>query len=61
MNGVFERIEDSDKRFNILSKFLKRHVHLREFACHPDAEVLSVRIQSLQRLDGFNDAYFETI
>ena len=58
VNGVFERIEDSDKRFNILSKFLKRHVHLREFAGHPDAEVLAVRIQSLQLLDGANDACF---
>lgn len=61
VNGVFERIENSDKRFNILAKFLKNHVHLREFASHPDAEVLAVRIQSLQLLDGVTDAYYETL
>ena len=61
VNGVFEGIEDPDKRFNIVAKFLERHVHLREFARHPDAEVLAVRIQSLQLLDGLSDAYFETV
>ena len=61
VNGVFERIEDSDKRFKILAKFLENHVHLREFAGHPDAEVLAVRIQSLQLLDGVTDAYYETL
>jgi hypothetical protein len=61
VNGVMETIEDSDKRFNILAKFLKRHVHFKEFASHPDAEVLAVRIQSLQLLDGVTDAYFETL
>jgi hypothetical protein len=61
VNGVFERIEDSDKRFNILAKFLENHVHLKEFVGHPDAEVLAVRIQSLQLLDGVTDAYYETL
>jgi general stress protein 26 len=61
VNGIFERIEDSDKRFNILAKFLENQVHLKEFASHPDAEVLAVRIQSLQLLDGVTDAYYETL
>jgi general stress protein 26 len=61
VNGVFERIEDSDKHSNIVAKFLDRHVHLKQFAHHPDAEVLSVRIQSMQLLDGVTDAYFETL
>ena len=61
VNGFFERIEDSDKRFNIVARFLERHVHLKKFAGHPDAEVLAVRIQSLQLLDGVTDAYYETL
>ncbi len=61
VNGVIERIEDSDKRFNILAKFLERHVHFKRFASHPDAEVIAVRIQSLQLLDGVTDAYFEAL
>ncbi|MGD8504627.1 MAG: pyridoxamine 5'-phosphate oxidase family protein [Syntrophobacterales bacterium] len=61
VNGVFERIEDSDKRSNILAKFVESHVHLKEFAGHPDAEILAVRIQSLQLLDGVTDAYYETL
>ncbi len=61
VNGFFERIVDSEKRFQILAKFLERHVHLKEFAGHPDAEVLAVRIQSLQLLDGVTDAYFENL
>jgi len=61
VNGVFERIEDSDKRSNILAKFLEDHEHLREFVGHPDAEVVAVRIQSLQLLDGVTDAYYETL
>ena len=61
VNGVMEMIEDSDERFNILAKFSKRHLHLKEFASHPDAEVLAVRIHSLQLLDGVTDAYFETL
>lgn len=61
VNGVFERIADSNKRFNILAKFLEKHVHLKEFAAHPDAEVLAVKIQTLQLLDGVTNAYFETL
>jgi hypothetical protein len=61
VNGVFERIEDSDKRSNIVAKFLDRHVHFKQFADHPDAEVFSVRIQSMQLLDGVTDAYYETL
>jgi general stress protein 26 len=61
VNGVFERITDSGERLSILAKFLERHMHLKEFARHPDAEVLAVRIQSLQLLDGVTDAYFETL
>ena len=61
VSGTFERIEDSDERFNIMARFLERHVHLKTFASHPNAEVFAVRIQSLQLLDGVTDAYFETL
>jgi general stress protein 26 len=61
VNGVFERIEDSDKRLKILSGFSEKHDHLKEFVGHPDAEILAVRIHSLQLLDGVTDSYFETM
>ena len=60
-NGVAERIANQDERLSILADFLEQHRHLKDFASHADAEVLAVRIQSLQLLDGVSNAYFERL
>jgi nitroimidazol reductase NimA-like FMN-containing flavoprotein (pyridoxamine 5'-phosphate oxidase superfamily) len=61
VNGAFERIKDPNKLLSMQAKFSQRHVHLKEFASQPDAEVFAVKIHSLQLLKGATDAYFETL
>ena len=61
IDGLFERVEDPERRETLRARFLERHPHLREFASHQQAEVCIVRIRSLQLLDGIKNAYHETI
>jgi nitroimidazol reductase NimA-like FMN-containing flavoprotein (pyridoxamine 5'-phosphate oxidase superfamily) len=57
VTGVFERIEDPERRQGARARLLERQPHLKEFAEHSEAEVFSVRIRSLQLLDGVSDSY----
>jgi general stress protein 26 len=61
VSGVYNQITDPHKLQAVRSKFLQRHVQLREFASQPDAEVFAVKIQSLQLLIGATDSYFEKV
>lgn len=59
VNGAFEKIEDPKKILAVHAKFSQRHLHLKDFASHPDAEVFAVNIHSLQLLKGATDSHFE--
>ena len=61
VSGLFERIENHERREAIRARLLERHAHLRDFAAHPEAEVFAVKILALQLLDGITDSYYETI
>jgi general stress protein 26 len=61
VNGVAESIVESTERVSFYTDFLERHRHMKDFASHPNAEVLAVRIKSLQLLDGVSTAYFEAV
>jgi nitroimidazol reductase NimA-like FMN-containing flavoprotein (pyridoxamine 5'-phosphate oxidase superfamily) len=61
VTGLFERIEIPERREAIRARLLERHTHLRDFAAHPEAEVVAVKILALQLLDGITDSYYETV
>lgn len=59
VHGAFEKIVDPKKILAVHAKFSQRHLHLKDFASHPDAEVFAVNIHSLQLLKGATDSHFE--
>jgi nitroimidazol reductase NimA-like FMN-containing flavoprotein (pyridoxamine 5'-phosphate oxidase superfamily) len=61
VTGLFERIETHERREAIQARLLERHAHLRDFAAHPEAEVFTVKILTLQLLDGITDSHYETV
>lgn len=61
VSGIFQRIDDEDKKRLARSKLLGRHPHLEEFMDHPDAELLCIRVASFLFLDGLTEAHFETV
>jgi nitroimidazol reductase NimA-like FMN-containing flavoprotein (pyridoxamine 5'-phosphate oxidase superfamily) len=61
VSGVFQRLEDNQKRAWVKARLLSRHPHIREFLDHPDAEVIRIKIQSFLLLEGLTDAHFEEI
>jgi nitroimidazol reductase NimA-like FMN-containing flavoprotein (pyridoxamine 5'-phosphate oxidase superfamily) len=61
VSGRFRPVEDADKREAVRERLLERHPHLHEFAHHPDAELLCVRLESFLLLDGIADAHFELL
>lgn len=61
VNGVFEEVKDQKKRDRIRALLLKRHPHLNVLANDPDAEFFSIRIKSLQLLEGVEAASYATV
>jgi len=58
--GIFEPTADPDERKSALRRIVERHPHLKELAEQPDAELLSIRVESFLLLDGVSTAHFET-
>lgn len=61
VSGLFERIENPERREAIRIRLLERHAHLRDFAAHPEAEVFAIKILALQLLDGITDSHYEKV
>ena len=61
VEGVFQKILDEDKRTLIRSRLLAVHPHLRDFADHPDAELLCIKVKSFLLLTGLDEAHFEAL
>lgn len=61
ITGVFQEIKDKTKKDVIRDKLLERHPHLRAFVFQTDAEVFSIKVESLLLLDGLTDSYFEKV
>ena len=57
ISGLFQKI-DPGKRGSIRAQFLKRHRELKDLVEDPAAEIISIRVQSLQLLEGVRDSYF---
>ena len=58
VNGIFQRVERG-KQEQVRSWLLERHPHLRDLMGKETAEIFSVRIETLQLLEGATDSYFE--
>ncbi|MFP3870296.1 MAG: pyridoxamine 5'-phosphate oxidase family protein, partial [Syntrophobacteria bacterium] len=58
VKGLFESMGDEQQKCDIRARLLERHPHLGEFASDPEAEVFSVRIASLQLLEGVSDSSY---
>ncbi len=61
VSGTFQNIDDEAKRARIRSSLMERHPHLKELMNHPDAEIMSIRIDSFLLLNGLTDAHFEAV
>jgi uncharacterized pyridoxamine 5'-phosphate oxidase family protein len=57
INGVFQKVDLARKKV-IRAQFLARHPELRELVDGPEAEIIAIRVQSFQLLEGVQDAYF---
>jgi nitroimidazol reductase NimA-like FMN-containing flavoprotein (pyridoxamine 5'-phosphate oxidase superfamily) len=61
VNGLFEDVKDQKKRDMIRALLLERHPHLDVLVEDPDAEFFTVRIKTMQMLEGVMDASFATV
>jgi nitroimidazol reductase NimA-like FMN-containing flavoprotein (pyridoxamine 5'-phosphate oxidase superfamily) len=61
VTGSVQGAGDEDRAAAIRERLLARHPHLQAFIADRDAEILVVKIRSLQLLDGVTDAHYETV
>jgi nitroimidazol reductase NimA-like FMN-containing flavoprotein (pyridoxamine 5'-phosphate oxidase superfamily) len=61
INGVFQEMREGAEKDVVRARLFERHPHLREFFDHPDAEVFSVQVESVQLLEGPTESYFERV
>ena len=61
VEGVFSKIENTQKRSQVAAKLLRAHPHLHAFMRHPEADVFCVKIRSFLLLDGLQQAHFKTV
>lgn len=61
ISGTFQRNIDPKKMASVRTRLLEKHSELKKIFNNPDTEIIVVKIQSVQLLDGIADAYFEKI
>ena len=61
VNGMFEEVKNREKREVIRTRLLERHPHLQALADDPNAEFFTVRIKSMQLLEGPVESSFMTV
>jgi nitroimidazol reductase NimA-like FMN-containing flavoprotein (pyridoxamine 5'-phosphate oxidase superfamily) len=61
VKGEFHAITDPGKKDAVRVRFQTQHPHLMKFLNDHGVEVFSIKIESLQLLDGVTDIFFETI
>ena len=57
ISGLYQKIDPARER-EIQAKFLARHPQLRDMIEDPETEIISIRVQSFQLLEGVRDACF---
>lgn len=61
VSGVFQYIDEAEKKARIKQMLMDRHPHLGVIADEPDMEIFSIAITGLQLLDGVSDVYFDNV
>jgi general stress protein 26 len=61
VSGVSSVLKGGADKDLILSRILETHPHLKDLAFDPDAEVISIRVESLLLLEGASTAHFEKL
>ena len=61
VHGTFHAVEEEGAKKQILVQVRERHPHMREFLDNPEAEIISVRVNSFLFLDGILDAHHITV
>jgi len=57
ISGLYQKIDPARKR-ELRAHFLARHPQLKELVEDPETEIISIRAQSFQLLEGVRDACF---
>jgi len=57
--GLFQKMDNQGEIDEIRLQFIRKHPRLNPFIDHPDAEIVCIKVQSLQLLDGLTDSFFE--
>ena len=61
VHGTFHAVEEEGAKKRILVQVRERHPHMGEFLDNPEAELISVRVNSFLFLDGISDAHHITL
>jgi nitroimidazol reductase NimA-like FMN-containing flavoprotein (pyridoxamine 5'-phosphate oxidase superfamily) len=61
VKGKFHAITEPAEKDAVRVRFQTQHPHLMEFLNDHGIEVFSIKIESLQLLDGVTDIFFETV
>jgi nitroimidazol reductase NimA-like FMN-containing flavoprotein (pyridoxamine 5'-phosphate oxidase superfamily) len=61
VSGSFQPITDDRRKALVRARLLERHPHLQTFIEHPAAEVIAIRIHSLQLLEGVTQSTYEEL
>jgi len=58
VSGVFQPIDDKNKKERVKARLLRQHPHLKDFIKNPDTVLICIKVQSFLLLDGLTDSYF---
>ena len=61
VTGTFQSGMGEQRKTALRSALLARHPELEEFFTHPAAEIIVIKVEALQLLDGVTDSYFEEV
>ncbi|MFH2012065.1 MAG: pyridoxamine 5'-phosphate oxidase family protein [Pseudomonadota bacterium] len=61
IKGIFQDTIDENKKSAIRTQLLERHSNLKEFIDNPATAIITVKVKTVQLLDGIKDSYFETV
>ena len=58
VSGVFQPIDDANKRDRVESHLLRQHPHLKDFVKNSDTVMICIKVQSFLLLNGLTDSHF---
>ncbi|MFC1812647.1 pyridoxamine 5'-phosphate oxidase family protein [Thermodesulfobacteriota bacterium] len=58
VSGIFQPIDDKNKKERVEARLLRRHPHLKEFTKNPDTALICIKVKSFLLLDGLTDSHF---